>query len=51
MVFSLGFGFEKIGLALVFQPQFFSLEFVSIICGLGLAIVSVAFHSATLNGS
>ena len=43
MVFSLGFGFEKIGLTLVLQPLFFNLEFISI---LGLAMVSLAFLMA-----
>ena len=43
MVFSFGFG--KISA----WPQFFSFEFVSNICTLGLVIVGLAFVSATLN--
>ena len=46
----LALGFATIGLAFIMHPQFFSLEFVSNMCDLGLAIVGLAFLSA-LNGS
>ena len=39
-----------IGLAFILHSQFFSLEFVSNICALGLVMVGLAFFSAILYG-
>ena len=51
MVFSFEFGLATISLAFILHPEFFILEFDSNICALGLAMVSLALLSATLNGS
>ena len=47
----LAFGWATISLAFILHHQLFSLEFVSKICTLGLAMVGLAFHFSTLNGS
>ena len=43
----LAFSLSTIGLAFILHPQFFSFEFVSNICTLGLAMVGLAFLSAS----
>ena len=47
----LDFGWATISLAFILHPQLFSLEFVSSICTLGLAMVGLAFLFSALNGS
>jgi hypothetical protein len=44
----LAFGLATIGLVLILPSQFFSLEFVSKMCVLGLAMVGLAFFSGIL---